>query len=160
MIRRQFLIGVATGAAVVALDLVTKRVAAASFADERLTVIPGVLWFTYAENFGAAFSLFQDAGTFLALAAIVAVGIVLWALREERPLGETVAFGMIGGGATGNLIDRIARGDGLFDGGVIDWIQVPNFPVFNIADSSLTVAVALLLVLAWRSERAEVEEPV
>lgn len=155
MIRRQFLIGVGTGAAVVVVDLLTKRLAAAAFADERATVIPGVLWFTYTENFGAAFSLLQDAGVFLSIAALTAIVIVLNALREERPLIETIAFGLIGGGAAGNLVDRIARGDGLTDGGVIDWIQIPNFPVFNIADSSITIAVVLLLAQAWRIERRQ-----
>lgn len=155
MIRRHFLIGVGIGAAVVVVDLLTKRLAATAFADERVTVIPGVLWFTYTENYGAAFSLLQEAGVFLSIAAAVAIVIVLNALREERPLIETVAFGLIGGGAAGNLIDRLARGDGLTDGGVIDWIQLPNFPVFNVADSSITVAVVLLLAQAWRTERRE-----
>lgn len=155
MIRRQFLIGVGTGVAVVALDLFTKRLAATSFVDERVTVIPGVLWLTYTENYGAAFSLLQEAGVFLSIAATVAILIVLKALREERPLIETVAFGLVGGGAAGNLVDRLARGDGLTDGGVIDWIQLPNFPVFNVADSSITVAVVLLLAQAWRTERRQ-----
>ena len=84
-----------------------------------------------------------------------AIVIVLNALREERPLIETIAFGLIGGGAAGNLVDRLARGDGLTDGGVIDWIQFPNFPVFNVADSSITVAVVLLLAQAWRTERRQ-----
>lgn len=155
MIRRQFLIGVGTGVAVVALDLLTKRLAATAFVDERVTVIPGVLWLTYTENYGAAFSLLQEAGVFLSIAAAVAIVIVLNALREERPLIETIAFGLIGGGAAGNLVDRLARGDGLTDGGVIDWIQFPNFPVFNVADSSITVAVVLLLAQAWRTERRQ-----
>ena len=155
MIRRQFLIGVGTGVAVVALDLLTKRLAATAFVDERVTVIPGVLWLTYTENYGAAFSLLQEAGVFLSIAAVAAIVIVLNALREERPLIETIAFGLVGGGAAGNLVDRLARGDGLTDGGVIDWIQFPNFPVFNVADSSITVAVVLLLAQAWRTERSQ-----
>lgn len=153
MIRRQFLIALGTASGVVALDLVTKRIAAANFVDERLTVIPNVLWFTYTENYGAAFSILQRAGTFLSIAAVVALGIVGYALTDERPLLETIAFGLVAGGAVGNLIDRIARGDGLTDGGVIDWIQVPNFPVFNIADSSVTIAVVMLLFMAWKTER-------
>lgn len=155
MIRRQFLIGVGTAVGVVVLDLITKRLAASAFVDERVTVIPGVLWLTYTENYGAAFSMFQDAGVFLSIAAVTAIVIVLYSLREERPLIETIAFGLVGGGAAGNLIDRIARGEGLTDGGVIDWIQLPNFPVFNVADSSITIAVVLLLVQAWRTERTQ-----
>ncbi len=148
-------IGLGVSGVVVAVDLLTKRHAATTFKSDPVEVIPGVLDFVYTENFGASFSLFQDLGWFLSLAALVAAGIVVSALRHDRPLGEVIAFGLIGGGAVGNLIDRLARGEGLTDGGVIDWIRLPNFPVFNIADSSITVAVVLLIVMAWRSERAD-----
>jgi signal peptidase II len=148
-------IGLLISGAVIALDLVTKRYAALTFKTDPVEVIPGVLDFVYTENFGASFSLFQDLGWFLSLAALVAAGIVVNALRHDRPMGEVVAFGLIGGGAIGNLIDRLARGEGLTDGGVIDWIRLPNFPVFNIADSSITIAVVVLIVMAWRSERAQ-----
>ena len=154
MNRRQLVIGLGISTAVVVVDLITKRYAATTFKTDPVEVIPGVLDFVYTENFGASFSLFQDLGWFLSLAAIFAAGIVVNALRHDRPVVEVVAFGLIGGGAVGNLIDRLARGEGLFDGGVIDWIRLPNFPVFNIADSSITVGVAVLLWTAWRAERA------
>ena len=154
MNRRQLTIGLGISAAIVVVDLVTKRYAATHFAENPIEVIPGVLDFVYTENFGSAFSLFQNAGLFLSVAAIVAFVIVFNALRDDRPLGEVIAFGMIGGGAVGNLIDRLARGEGLTDGGVIDWIRLPNWPVFNVADSSITLAVIGLLVMTWRSERS------
>jgi signal peptidase II len=147
-------VGLGISAAVVAVDLITKRYAAVTFKTDPVEVIPGVLDFVYTENFGASFSMLQDLGWFLSLAAVLAAGIVVNALRHVRPMVEVVAFGLIGGGAVGNLVDRVARGDGLADGGVIDWIRLPNFPVFNIADSSITVAVAVLIVTAWRTERA------
>jgi signal peptidase II len=154
VIRRQMAIGLGISAAVVALDLITKRYAATTFKTDPVEVIPGVLDFVYTENFGASFSMLQDLGWFLSLAAALAAGIVVNALRHVRPIGEVIAFGLIGGGAVGNLVDRLARGDGLANGGVIDWIRLPNFPVFNVADSSITIAVVLLLVMAWRTERA------
>lgn len=150
---RAYVLAIATALAIVAGDLVTKRIAAASFADERVTVIPGVLWFTFGENPGASFSMFQDAGPFLAVAAIVAVIVVLVAMRHPRPTLEVVAFGLIMGGAVGNLVDRIARADGFLDGHVIDWIQFPNFPIFNIADSAITISVVLLFLTAWQQSR-------
>jgi signal peptidase II len=150
-----YLIAIATAVAVIALDLVTKRIAAVSFSDAPVTVIPGVLTFTYGENPGASFSMFQNAGPFLALAAMVAVVVVLLALRSPRPTLEVVAFGMIMGGAVGNLVDRIARADGFLDGHVIDWIQFPNFPIFNIADSAITVSVVLLFISAWRLSKQQ-----
>lgn len=133
-----------------ALDLFTKRLAAIEFIGGARTIIPGVLSFTYGENPGAAFSMLQGVGSLLGVAAFIAVGVVLWSIRNERPRLELVGLGMIMGGATGNLIDRIARGDELLDGHVIDWIQFPNFPIFNIADSSITVGVALILITSWR----------
>lgn len=136
--------------ATLAVDLVTKRWAAGSLVTTQLEVIPGVLSFTFVENRGAAFSLFQDAGLFLGTAAVVALGVVAFALRRPRPTVEVVALALVGAGAAGNLVDRIARGPGLFDGPVIDWIRLPNFPVFNVADSAVTVAVILLVLVEWR----------
>jgi lipoprotein signal peptidase len=52
----------------------------------------------------------------------------------------------------GNLVDRFARGDGIIDGPVIDWIELSVIPTFNIADASVTLAVSLLLIHAWRSK--------
>lgn len=134
---------------VVTADLFTKRLATISFVDERVDVIPGFLEFTYHENPGAAFSLFQSGGQFLAVAAFVIVGILLFSLRIERPTIETVAYGFVMGGALGNLADRVFRGDGWLDGSVIDWIGLSVIPTFNIADASITVAVALLVIGAW-----------
>lgn len=135
---------------IVTVDLLTKRWAAATFAGAPRTIIDPVLTFTFTENSGASFSLLKGYGSVIAVAAFVAIGIVVASVWQPRPLGETVAFGMVAAGAIGNLVDRIARGDGLLDGKVIDWIQFPNFPVFNVADSSITVGVALLLLLSWR----------
>lgn len=136
---------------IVAADVLTKRWAASSFRDGPQTVIPGILTFRFTENPGAAFSMFQNAGPFLGVAAVIAVGFIGASLARPRPTHEVVAFGMIIGGALGNLIDRIARGEGFLDGKVIDWVQLPNFPTFNVADSSVSVAVAVLLIGSWRS---------
>lgn len=150
-LRRRLLAAAVPAAFVVAADLLTKRWAAVAFQEDELEVVPGVLWFTFTENTGAAFSLFQGAGPLLGIAALVAVAIVAGALRHERPLLEVVGLGLVLGGAVGNLVDRVARGPGLLDGPVIDWIRLPNFPVFNLADSGITVGVALLLLASWRN---------
>ncbi|MGH8926705.1 MAG: signal peptidase II [Acidimicrobiia bacterium] len=138
----------------IGLDLLTKRWAAIEFTAGPRTIIPGVLAFRFTENPGAAFSLFENAGPFLGVAAVVAVGAIGAGLARPRPLHEVIAFGMIIAGALGNLIDRIARGQGFLDGHVIDWVQLPNFPTFNLADSSITVAVAILLIGSWRQSAA------
>jgi signal peptidase II len=145
-VRRQALtIASLIGAAVLVVDLVSKRWAAAHFAGRLVEVVPGLLWFEYAENPGAAFSLFRNAGPFLGLAAAVAVGVVGHALLSAKSRTEVTAFGLILGGAVGNLADRIFRGDGFLDGKVIDWIRLSPIPTFNVADSAVTVAVTLLL---------------
>lgn len=150
MIRR-YRLPVLLGIAVLIIDLVTKRVAAGRFAEGDLILIPGFLRLTFVENPGAAFSLFRDAGPFFGVAAIVVTAVVLWTLRKSRPLLEVVAFGLIIGGALGNLSDRLFRGDGLLDGKVIDWVDLWWIPTFNLADASITFAVALLLIHSWRT---------
>jgi signal peptidase II len=149
--RNRLLTLVAIAGSVVAIDLLTKAWAERTFAGRTVEIIPVVLSFTYTENTGAAFSFFQDAGTFLAVAAFVALGLIVASVWAPRPVAEVVGLALIAGGAAGNLADRLARGDGAFDGPVIDWIRFPNFPVFNLADTSITFGVVVLLVTAWRS---------
>jgi signal peptidase II len=139
--------------AVVGFDQLTKRWAAIEFADAPRPIIPGILTFRFTENPGAAFSLFENAGPFLGIAAVIAVGLVGAGLAKKRPMYEVVGFGLIIGGAIGNLVDRIARGPGFLDGRVIDWVQLPNFPTFNLADSAITLAVVTLLIGSWRSDK-------
>ena len=149
--KRRYGTALGLASAVVVVDLLTKRYASQNFVTDRLEVIPGFLEFTYTENPGAAFSLFQDGGAVIGVIAIGVAGFILGALRAPRPQFEVVALGLVLGGAMGNVIDRIARGDGLLDGKVIDWIDLWWIPTFNIADASVTTAVALLLIYAWRT---------
>ncbi len=150
MIRR-YSITLGIALAVVVADLVTKRYASIHFADSPVEVIPGFLTFTFTENPGAAFSLFQNAGPFMGVAAIVVSVFVLWLIRTERPLLEVAALGLVLGGANGNLMDRVFRGERFLDGKVIDWISMWWIPTFNISDASVTIAVGLLLIHAWRT---------
>jgi signal peptidase II len=136
---------------VIVLDIVTKRYAATHFSMGDVVVIPGFLSFTYTENPGAAFSMFQGAGPFFGVAAIVVTIFVLWALRKPRPALEMVGLALVIGGAVGNLIDRIARGSGFLDGKVVDWVNLWRIPTFNVADSAVTIAVCLLLINSWRT---------
>lgn len=149
---RRYLLAIGIAGAVVVSDLLTKRYAAIHFADGDIEVIPGFLSFTFHENPGAAFSLFQNAGPWMGVAAIAVTAFVLGSLRTQRPTLEVAALGFVMGGALGNLADRIFRGEGLLDGKVIDWINLWFIPTFNIADTSVTLAVVLLLIHTWRSE--------
>ena len=81
---------------------------------------------------------------------IVAVVAILRLSAESVNRLEFTGLGLILGGAIGNLIDRFTRGDGLLDGAVVDWIQLPNFPTFNIADAAITIGAGLLILGALR----------
>ena len=148
---RRYTLALTIATAVVISDVLTKRFASLHFVDSPVEVIPGFLTFTYHENPGAAFSLFQDGGPIVGVAAILVTAAVLFALRTERPILEIVALGLVIGGAVGNLVDRIFRGEGFLDGKVIDWINLWWIPTFNIADSAVTVAVGLLVIHTWRT---------
>ncbi len=138
---------------VLVVDQATKAWAEATLPGNPLVVIDGWLAFQYAENPGAAFGILQGAGPYLAIAAVVAIGVVAVMIRAAERTGEVVGLAAIAGGAAGNLVDRLTRGEGLADGAVVDFIRIPVIPNFNVADASLTVGVGLLLVLAFTRER-------
>lgn len=135
---------VGVAATVVALDQAAKFVVRATVGPEQpertVEVFGSFLAIEYAENRGAAFGLFRGQGVILsALAIAVVVGLALFFRRQSSParlLG--MAIGLIGGGAIGNLVDRIRLGY------VVDFIAVGRWPNFNLADSAISIGVALL----------------
>lgn len=110
-------------------------------------LIDNVLEFYYLENHGAAFSLFQNAMWFFYIIAGVTIAFIVWFLHrmptEQRYLPVRIILIAIAAGAMGNLIDRMQLGY------VRDFIyfSLIDFPVFNVADIYVTVAVAILIVL-------------
>jgi signal peptidase II len=148
---RRYIIGVGLAILVVSIDALTKRWASIELVDGDIVLIPNFLVLTFTENPGAAFSMFENAGPILGVTAMVVSAVILWSLRLERHVLETIAFGLIVGGALGNLVDRIFRGPGFLDGMVIDWIDLWWIPTFNVADMSITIAVGLLLIHAWQT---------
>ncbi|OGJ55579.1 signal peptidase II [Candidatus Peribacteria bacterium RIFCSPHIGHO2_02_FULL_52_16] len=114
---------------------------------ERIAIIGQFIGLDPALNPGIAFGLQLPAGfqEILILAALVLVAI--FAVRSTKTLLTHVGFGMILGGALANILDRLR------DGFVTDFFQVGTFPVFNVADSFITIGVALLL-LEWVIEKS------
>ncbi len=114
-------------------------------------VLPGLLQWRRVENTGAAFSLFHGGVAWLGLISLlVSLGLVLWLLnRPPRRLLTAVVYGLLLAGALGNGLDR------WFRGAVVDWIELApiTFPVFNLADVAINVAVALLLLDAFLQSR-------
>jgi len=110
------------------------------------------LRFHLAHNTGMAFSKGTGLGPVIGIVAlIVVVGLLVSIGRQSSPL-YTPAVGLIVGGAVGNLIDRLFRSPGWFRGGVVDFIDVQWWPIFNVADIAVTVGGALLLLSTLRPE--------
>ena len=145
-----FLLGAIT-IPVILLDQATKLFVQAHMAlYESIAIVPNYLDITYALNPGAAFSMLADAPPWvrkafllsMAIAAIIVLTVLI--VKSERVSINSVAFALILGGAAGNLIDRAIRGR------VIDFMRAHyydlNYPVFNVADSAITIGVALIVL--------------
>jgi len=139
----------AVAAVVVVLDQLTKAWAVNALADGPIVIIEDFLELQLTFNTGAAFSILSDlarSGPILGIVVIGVVLLILFALRDASHIGEAVGLGLVLGGALGNLIDRLFRGDGFMDGAVVDFIDFSFFATFNVADSAVTIGVAILLV--------------
>ena len=119
--------------------------------NQQVSVLGEVLTFHFVRNPGAAFSFATGLTWIFSIAAVaVTVFIVLFA-RRIRSIGWAVLFGMLLGGTTGNLTDRLFRPPGFGVGEVIDFIQVYGFnAIFNIADSFICASMALFVILTIR----------
>jgi signal peptidase II len=148
------LLGVA--AFVLAADVVSKAIVVARMPGHPpIRLLGGALTITLTRNGGAAFSI----GTSMTIVfTAIAVGVIVYILRTARNLrsiGWAITLGLLLGGATGNLVDRIFRAPGPFEGHVVDWIELPHWPVFNLADSSIVCAGILVVLLALRGVRLD-----
>jgi signal peptidase II len=137
---------------VVLLDRWTKRLVAARIPMyHHIQIIPGFFRLTHTENTGAAFSLFADSPSHwktalligFSVLAMIIVTVLLW--KQSRPLSTTgIALSLILGGAIGNLWDRVASGR------VVDfllfYVKHYEWPVFNLADSSIVIGASLLVI--------------
>ena len=112
----------------------------------------GFFRFTHVRNFGSAFSIIQDANLFLMIVGILAIILITYFLifvaKDSVTLQISISLQL--SGAFGNIIDRIRLGS------VTDFIDVGSWPVFNIADSCISVGMTMLafyLYINWREER-------
>jgi len=156
--RRRVVVLLAVAAAVLITDVITKSVVVATLSPPRapIRLLGGLLTLRVTRNPGAAFSIGGPSVT--AVFALIAVGVIVFILRTSRriqSLAWAVTLGLLLGGATGNLIDRLARAPGPFRGYVVDWIQLPHWPVFNVADSCIVCGGILAVLLAVRGVRID-----
>ena len=128
---------------------VTKTLALSHLDPSRpIQLLGGLLTLQLIRNPGAAFSMGENFTVVLSLVAVVAaVGVVGWLLPKVRHLGWAVATGCLLAGILGNLIDRLFREPGPFRGHVIDFLQLPHFAIFNVADMFITAAAVIVLWL-------------
>ncbi len=118
---------------------------------ELVPVLGQVLQLHYVTNSGAAFSLAAGFTWILSIVAVGVVAFIVWFARRIRSLGWACVFGLVLGGAAGNLTDRLFREPGFGMGHVVDFIQVWGFPaIFNIADSGIVAAMGLFIILSLR----------
>lgn len=139
--------------AVVIFDQLTKWWAVNDLADGPIVLIDGFLQLRLLFNTGASFSILSNAGPILAIVAFGVVGLIVYILGEASRRVEAVALGLVLGGAVGNLLDRLFRGDGFLDGAVVDFIDFSFFATFNVADAAINVGVALLLIATFVRRR-------
>jgi len=141
-----------TAALVLALDQLSKWWAV-NVLDMRTIELVGSLRLRLTINYGSAFSLADGRGPLISLLAIVIVVFLLRSGRHATSPAMAITIGMVLGGAIGNLLDRAFRpGDGFLGGGVVDFIDLQWWPVFNLADSAIVVGAITLFLLQWQDE--------
>ena len=133
-----------------AVDLGSKQWALSALADGDKPLIGD--WFTLHLTFnpGAAFSTGTDFTIVFTALATVAVVVVLWLSRRLRSTGWALALGLLLGGVSGNLTDRLVREPETFHGHVVDFLMLPHWPVFNVADICINVAAGLIILQTFR----------
>lgn len=145
-VRRWSTVGAAV-AAVLVVDQLLKRWAVARLLGRPPIDVFWTLRFNYAENTGMAFSKGSGSGRYIGLLVIVIVVVMIVVARRLTSRLQLVLVGVVIGGAVGNLVDRIFRADaGFLSGGVVDFIDVQWWPIFNVADAAVVVGgIALAL---------------
>ena len=154
--RRELIVFGFTAFLIIVIDQITKYWAQQYLLPRMISgegpveLLGGFLKFTYAENSGAAFSMGTGITWVFTTIALIVVGIIF---KYARKLGSTpwaLALGGLLGGSIGNLIDRMFRDPGPFHGFVVDFIQLPYWAIFNVADMAVVISGISIAVLLFR----------
>lgn len=140
-------------ALVLAIDVATKLwVVEVLGRTQKVVLFGGHLVLRQTRNPGAAFGIATGATIVFSLVAVAVIVVIIRTSRRLRSLPWAVVLGLILGGATGNLVDRVLRSPGLLRGHVVDWINFgpDKFATFNAADSAIVAGGALAVLLAMR----------
>jgi signal peptidase II len=137
---------------VLVLDQVTKELALGALDDGPFDLIEGVLRFNLTFNSGGAFGFGQDLPGLFLVATIGIVGTILVVARKVTDARWLVPLGCVLGGGLGNAYDRVFRDLG---GGVVDFIDLHVWPVFNVADMAIVTGAVIMFILGWRDKEPE-----
>jgi signal peptidase II len=133
------------------LDVVTKILAVERLdGSSNVPVVGDWLTLTLVRNPGAAFSTGTEFTVVLSVISITAALVVLWVSRRVGSRWWAVGLGLLLAGVLGNLTDRMLRQPGPFEGHVIDFLRLPSWPVFNVADICINVAAGVIILQAFR----------
>jgi signal peptidase II len=142
---------VAVAAAVLLLDGLTKYLVVEHLEHrEPIRLLGGALLLAVSRNSGAAFSFAQGATVIFTAVAVTVIVVIVRTARQLGSAGWAVCLGLLLGGATGNLVDRIFRAPGPGRGAVVDFIDFRVWPVFNLADSAIVCGGLLAVLLTMR----------
>ena len=130
-------------------DYLTKYAALSFLSDAPVKILGNILKFELTFNTGAAFSLATSKTIYLSVFAMAVAGFIFFFASRIDSTKWAIALGLVLGGIFGNLSDRIFRSPGGLQGAVVDWISVPHWPTFNIADSAVVVGVVSIVSLIW-----------
>jgi signal peptidase II len=144
--------------AIVAIDQLTKGWAVSSLASGPKSVIGDAVEFDLTRNGGSAFSRFQGFTPILAIGAVIVTVVLIRVLRSTTDRVLVIGLTLVLGGALGNLVDRIFRAPGFMRGHVVDFVAVGWWPVFNVADSCVTIGAILLIVRSLRAPSSATHE--
>jgi len=147
---------VATAVVAYLVDLGSKLLAVEHLTNRgRIEVVGDLLGLHLTRNPGAAFSTGVAFTEVFTILAIVASVVVVWLSPRVGTTFWAFAFGLLLAGITGNLTDRIFREPGPLRGHVVDFLELPHWPIFNVADICLNVAVAIILIQMVRGIRLD-----
>ncbi len=133
------------GIAIIFFDQLTKHLVNLFLAEgQSILLIPHFFYLTHIRNSGVSFGLFKDKiplAFYLGM-SLLAIGMLIFFLRDrgQRNRNQRIATGLIAGGILGNLIDRVRLGT------VVDFLDFKVWPIFNLADTAITIGIVILLI--------------
>jgi len=149
--RRRVGLLLSTAAVALVLDVVTKVLVVARLEGERpVELLGGQLLLRVSRNPGAAFSFAEGATLVFTAVAVVVVVVILRVAPRLGSTGWALSLGLLLGGASGNLVDRLLRSPGPGRGAVVDFIDFQVWPSFNVADSAIVTGAAVAVLMSLR----------